>query len=162
VTSAAIRLTPAPLTAEAFAAYGQALEMPAQAGRQDFAARVVNGRASAQPNFALIRVEPAPLPLTIDTIERHPASSQAFVPLDGGRYLVVVMRQGLDGGPDPAQAKAFVATEHQAINYDAGVWHVGITALERPTSFCMVIFEDGSPDDCHFRQLERPFVVEMA
>ena len=110
----------------------------------------------------MIRIEPAPLPLTIHTIERHPASSQAFVPLDGGRYLVVVMRQGLDGGPDPAQAKAFVATEHQAINYDAGIWHVGITALERPTSFCMVIFEDGSPDDCHFRQLERPFVVEMA
>jgi ureidoglycolate lyase len=162
VTPAAIRLTPAPLTAEAFAAYGQVLEMPAQAGRQDFAARLVNGRGSAQQNFALIRIEPAPRPLSIHTIERHPASSQTFVPLDGGRYLVVVMRQGLDGGPDPARAKAFVATEHQAINYDAGIWHVGITALERPTSFCMVIFEDGSPDDCHFLQLERPFIVETA
>jgi ureidoglycolate lyase len=162
VTAAAIRLTPAPLTAEAFAAYGQALEMPAQAGRQDFAARLVNGRASAQPNFALIRVEPAPLPLTIHTIERHPASTQAFVPLDGGRYLMVVMRQELGGGPDPAHARAFIATEHEAINYDAGTWHVGITALERPTSFCMVIFEDGGPDDCHFRELERPFVIETA
>ena len=162
MTAAAIRLTPAPLTAEAFAAYGQVLEMPAQAGRQDFAARLVNGRASAQPNFALIRIEPAPLPLTIHTIERHPASTQAFVPLDGGRYLVVVMGQELGGGPDPAHARAFIATEHQAINYDAGTWHVGITALERPTSFCMVIFEDGGPDDCHFRELERPFVLETA
>jgi ureidoglycolate hydrolase len=159
---APIRLTPEPLTAEAFAAYGQVLEIPAQAGRRDFAARLVNGRSGAKLNLALIRVEPAPLPLTIRTIERHPASSQTFVPLDGGRYLVVVIRQESDGGPDAAHAKAFIATEHQAINYDVGTWHVGITVLDRPTSFCMTIFEDGGPDDCHFRQLERPFVVETA
>jgi ureidoglycolate lyase len=162
MTSASIRLTPEPLTAAAFTAYGQVLDMPAAAGRRDFAARVVNRRASAKPNLALIRVEPTGLPLTIGTVERHPASSQTFVPLEGGRYLVVVMRQQPDGSPDPAHARAFIATERQAVNYDAGTWHVGMTVLDRPTSFCMTIFEDGGPDDCHFRQLEPPFVVEMA
>jgi ureidoglycolate hydrolase len=159
---APIRLTPEPLTAEAFAAYGQVLEIPAHAGRCDFAARLVNGRPGAKLNFALIQVEPAPMPLTIRTIERHPASSQTFVPLDGGRYLLVVTRQASDGGPDPAHAKAFIASERQAINYDVGTWHVGMTVLDRPTTFCMTIFEDGGPDDCHFRPLERPFVVETA
>ena len=160
MTSASIRLTPEPVTAEAFAAYGQVLEMPATAGRRDFAARAVNGRADAKPNLALIRVEATALPLTIDTIERHPASSQAFVPLDGGRYLVVVMRENPDGSPDPMHARAFIATQHQAINYNAGTWHAGMTVLDRPTGFCMVIFEDGGPDDCHLRRLEQPIVVE--
>ena len=104
-----LRLTPEPLTAEAFAAYGQVLEMPAAAGRQDFAARLTNSRVNAKPNLALIRVEPTALPLSIDTIECHPASSQAFVPLDGGRYLLVVMSQKPDGSPDPAHARAFPA-----------------------------------------------------
>jgi ureidoglycolate lyase len=162
MASAAIRLTPEPLTAAAFAAFGQVLEMPAAAGRQDFAARLVNRRASAKPNLALIRVEPRALPLTIDTVERHPASSQAFVPLEGGRYLVVVIGQKPDGSPDAAHARAFIATERQAINYDLGTWHVGMTVLDRPTSFCMTIFEDGGPDDCHFHQLERPLVIETA
>jgi ureidoglycolate lyase len=162
VKPAQIRLTPEPLTAEAFAAYGQVLEMPAHAGRWDFAARLVNGRSAAKLNLALIRVEPAAMPLTIRTIERHPASSQTFVPLDGGRYLLVVLRQESDGGPDPAHAKSFIATERQAINYDVGTWHAGMTVLDRPTSFCMTIFEDGGPDDCHFRQLERPFVIDTA
>jgi ureidoglycolate lyase len=162
MTPTAIRLTTEPLTAAAFAPYGQVLEMPAEAGRQDFAARLVNHRAGARPNFALIRVEPKTLPLEIHTIERHPASSQAFVPLDGGRYLVVALPRGADGSPDPAHARAFVATAHQAINYDAGTWHVGVTVLDRPTSFCMMIFEDGGADDCHFRELERPLVLETA
>jgi ureidoglycolate lyase len=162
MTAAAIRLAPEPLTAAAFAPYGQVLEMPAEAGRQDFAARLVNDRAGARPNFALIRVEPKALPLEIRTIERHPASSQAFVPLDGGRYLVVALPHLADGSPDAAGARAFVATAHQAINYDAGTWHVGITVIDRPTGFCMVIFEDGGPDDCHFRELEPPLVVATA
>jgi ureidoglycolate lyase len=162
MTPDSFQLTPEPLTAAAFAAYGQVLEMPAAAGRQDFAARLVNSRASASPNLALIRVEPAALPLKIATVERHPASSQTFVPLAGGRYLVVVMREKPDGGPDAAHARAFIATERQAINYDVGTWHVGMTVLDRPTSFCMTIFEDGGPDDCHFHELERPLVIETA
>ena len=104
MTPAPIRLTPAPL-AEVFASYGQVLEMPAQAGRQNFAARLVNGRASAKPNLALIRVEPTRLPLTIHTVERLPASSQAFVPLEGGRYLMVVTHRQSAGGPDLASAR---------------------------------------------------------
>jgi ureidoglycolate lyase len=160
--SDSIRLTPEPLSAAAFAAYGQVLEASAAAGRRDLAARVVNRRASAKANLAVIKVEPAALPLRIATVERHPASSQTFVPLEGGRYLVVVMPQKPDGSPDPAHARAFVATERQAINYDPGTWHVGMTVLDRPTSFCMTIFEDGGPDDCHFHELERPLVVETA
>ena len=117
-----LRLTPEPLTAETFAEYGQVLEIPGVAGRRDFAARVTNSRVSAKPNLALVRVEPTALPLNIDTIECHPASSQAFVPLDGGRYLVVVMSQKPDGSPAPAHARAFLATD------------VGMTVLDRPTT----------------------------
>jgi ureidoglycolate lyase len=160
MTSAAVRLALEPLTAAAFAPFGQVLEMPPEAGRRDHAARLVNGRPGARPNFALIRVEPSTLPLEIRTVERHPASSQAFMPLDGGRYLVIALPPTTAGDPDLARARAFVATAQQAINYDAGAWHVGITVLDRPTSFGMMIFEDGGADDCHFRELEPPLVIE--
>ena len=44
-----------PISAEAFAPYGDLLETPTSGTRQDFAAVVENRRSSARVNLALVR-----------------------------------------------------------------------------------------------------------
>src|SRR5205823_4574020 len=79
-----------PLTAAAFAAFGQVLEAGDGRGsaanqgtalRVDRAAALSSTRTACPPNLAMIRALPQPLPLKLRLLERHPCSSQAFIPL---------------------------------------------------------------------------------
>lgn len=149
-----------PIDRDAFAPYGQLLETPGEPWRLDFAGRVENLRPSARANLAMVRVEPAPLPLRLERLERHAHSSQAFFPLDVEGYLVVVCRGDAEGRPDPSTLAAFAVGPHQAINYAAGTWHHGMATLgRRGGTFAMLVHEDGSPEDCHFQAVD-PFVVD--
>jgi len=142
-----------PLTAQAFAPFGQVLEMPSDTPRLDHAADLVNGRPGARPNLAMIRAPAASLPLHATLLERHPYSTQAFVPLDAQRYLLLVCVDDGRGHPDLATARAFIARWDQAINYHANVWHHSMAALDRAGIFAMLIWEDGSIDDCQFASI---------
>jgi ureidoglycolate lyase len=129
------------------------LESAGEGARLDRAGALFSGRESATPNLALVRAEAARLPLTIELMERHPQSSQAFFPLAGGRYLVMVCPSTADDAPDLSRLLAFVVGPGQAINYDAGTWHHPMTALDGPATFAMLVWEDGSADDCEFRPI---------
>lgn len=80
-----------PLTAEAFAPYGDVLAPPGAVGQIDFAAQLRNTRPGAQPNLAVSRAESVRLPYTAPVLERHEHSSQVFVPLAGARMLLLVV-----------------------------------------------------------------------
>jgi len=66
----------------------------------------------------------------LKTLERHPFTSQAFIPMGrgdglsdaGDKYLVVVAHNGSDDRPDMKSLKAFLATSAQGISYNKGVW----------------------------------------
>ena len=95
------------LTSETFAGYGQVLNAPSQGHREDFAAKVENKRASsARANLALIAAGPSRLPLEIKYLERHAHSTQAFLPLSVGEYLVVVCADDSKGKPDLSTLRA--------------------------------------------------------
>src|SRR5690606_769199 len=93
-------LKPEPLTAEAFAPYGDVLsaatareQRPINAGQtQRFhdLARLDFGGGEGHGIVSLFRTKPLPRPIPIRVMERHPLSSQAFYPLNGRPYLVVV------------------------------------------------------------------------
>lgn len=69
-------------------------------------------------------------------MERHPYTSQAFIPMGkasipgkgenalgrGGAFLVVVAETGPDDRPDPATLKTFVMESGTGLNYKAGTW----------------------------------------
>jgi ureidoglycolate lyase len=156
-----------PLTAEAFAPFGQVLEVREQghsanqgtATRVDQVAALMSSREGCPPNLAMIRALPQPLPFPMRLLERHPCSSQAFIPLRCGRYLVVVAPSKGDG-PDWDHLRAFVATAGQGINYSAGTWHHPFTALDAPAELAMLAWEDGTRRDCEERALPEPFTVE--
>lgn len=88
------------------------------------------------------------LPLTLQSLERHPYSAQTFVPIGGGPYLVVVCKSAPDGQPDLGTLKAFIAQPTQAVTYGRNVWHHGLTVWQAPAQFvaCMSFTATGGDD----------------
>jgi ureidoglycolate lyase len=117
------------------------------------------GRAAL--NVSVFRCAPRTRwPLAVELLEKHPASTQVFVPMNARRYLAVVALGG--DRPDLATLAAFVATGVQGISYHAGVWHHPMIALDSEVDFTCLVWEDGSPGDCtvvHYREGERVEVV---
>ena len=156
-----IRLKLRPLEPEAFAPFGQVLDWrEGLHPRRNYAAELVNGRAEAEPNLRVQRTEPTPLPITAVKIERHAFSSQMFAPLSGDPFFVVVFPSDEAGQPLVSGGLAFAARGDQAINYKRSTWHLAFMARERPGTFLMLRWEDGTADDEEVRPLAEPILIE--
>jgi ureidoglycolate lyase len=150
-----------PLTAEAFAPFGQVLSYaPGDEIRRNFAAALFSDRRKARPNLRVQRSLPTPLPHLARVIERHPHSSQMFAPLSGASYLVLAFRSGMGGEPLFDSGCAFIARGDQAINYSRDVWHHGFMALNEGT-FLMLRWEDGTCGDEEFLSLTCPIRIDV-
>jgi ureidoglycolate lyase len=146
-------LTPRPLTAEAFGPYGEVIEaavareaIPINYGAttrfHDLAGIDVSDQGG-EVCVSIFRSSPLPQPIEIELMERHPLGSQAFVPLSGRPYLVVVAPAG---ELDPDRIEAFLAGPHQGVNYAKGTWHHYSLALEGQSDF-LVIDRKGAGDN---------------
>ena len=100
------------------------------------------------------------LPLEVKLLERHEFSSQTFVPLDVGRWLVVVCARAPLGGPDVAHGRALIAGPDRGITYRTNTWHHGFTVLDRPGRFAMFMWLDGSSGDEEFVPVT-PFTIHL-
>jgi ureidoglycolate lyase len=134
-----------PMTAEAFARYGSLVEIgepkgyPINGGttmRSDSEAALVLGAGGGRPLLSTFVVQPVKVPLTCTRLERHPMSSQLFMPLMGRRFGVVVALG--DAAPDPTTLRAFVTNGRQGVNYAPGIWHHPAIALDDVTEFLVV------------------------
>ncbi|GAA5803433.1 allantoicase [Helicostylum pulchrum] len=167
-------VTAEPLTSEAYAPYGQVIQSgfaefvtsanQGTAEKHHQVAQVVNNFPNGKGKMHMCVFQCLPtneLPFTVKLLERHPYSSQAFIPMTDSKsrgYLAVVALNGADDKPDMSTLKAFVATSKQGINYNPGVWHHPMVALEYETDFAVVVHESGVPeDDCH--EVDTPHVV---
>lgn len=132
----------APLTAAAFAPFGDLLEASGApdrlinqglCGRFDDRARLdfADGRAG----LSLFVAEPRTLPFQLDMVERHPLGSQAFVPMTHAAFIVIVAP---DRGGRPGMPRAFRTRPGQAVNYHRGTWHGVLTPLSEPGLFAVV------------------------
>ena len=154
------RLALQDITAEAFAPFGLLLPRPAPgAGRLELIDELTNGRKTARPRLSLAAVAPRTLPFTAIEMERHVHSSQDFVPLDCAAYLVLVALRGTDDHPDETRLHAFRVPGDVGIHYHAGTWHHPLTALDRPASFAVLTFVDGTAGDEQFVPLREEAVV---
>jgi len=156
-----MEIVPQPLTREAFAAYGDVIDVPSEAGRTYYENALGNLRPAARPSLSVsLKAETPDRPLKAELLERHEFSSQTFMPLDVGRWLIVVAPRAKDGGPDVAQAKAFIATSKQGITYKPNVWHHGNTVLDRPGRFAVFMWRDGGKGDEEFVPVA-PFTIRI-
>lgn len=168
-----MRIACQPLTPDAYAPYGHVIMAaprgepgkPANQGtarRFDHLGSLENLRpAGSALNVSVFRCAPWPAgPLAVALLEKHPASAQAFIPMNARRYLVIVARGG--ERPDLATLAAFVATGTQGVSYLPGVWHHPMIALDTAIDFTCLVWEDGSAGDCveaPFSEGERPEVL---
>jgi len=117
-----LNLLAEPLQVESFAPFGDVLEAPKEPGRVYFSANLNNGLSGAAPSLSVAHVQPlARLPLVATRMERHEFSSQSFIPLNVGRWLVIVAPQLTHSRPDTANVRAFLAgpgqRRHLSVEY---------------------------------------------
>jgi ureidoglycolate lyase len=135
-------LTLHPLTADAFAPFGDVLEV---AGDPD---RIINqglcGRfhdlamldfADGRAGISIFNAEARTLPMTLEMVERHPLGSQAFIPMTQHPFVVIVAP---DAGSRPGRPLAFRTAPGQGVNYHRNTWHGVLTPLHAPGLFAVV------------------------
>ena len=137
------RIAIEPLTADAFAEFGDVVELaggtPIQinqgfAERVDDRARIDVTHEGGRLNVSLFTATTRPQPIAITVMERHPLGSQLFHPLQDSPWLVLVCRDPHDG----RSFRAFRATGRQGINYARGVWHHPLLVLSDHERFIVV------------------------
>lgn len=131
-----------PLTAAAFAPFGQVLTPRAAPDRMINAGRCERHHALAtvergggEAIISIFRSDPVSLPYDCTLLERHPLGSQAFMPMGADPWLSVVARD-LDGQPGPL--RAFLVPAQTGVNLNANVWHGVLTPLDRAADFLVV------------------------
>lgn len=147
-----------PIDQAAFAPFGTLLTVPTSPGRDYFDEDLGELRGHALPSLSLATILPKALPHRVELMERHEFSSQSFVPLGQGRFLVLVAPPSPAGGPDMAAARAFLVGPGQGITYKIGAWHHPMTVLDQPLSFAVTMWRDGTSGDEEFVPVE-PFLV---
>lgn len=90
---------------------------------------------SGRAGISIFDARPRALPYDFDLVERHPEGSQAFLPMTGHPFLVIVAP---DENGRPGRPLAFLAAPGQGINLLRGTWHGVLTPLAAPGRFAVV------------------------
>ena len=150
------------MNAEAFRPFGQVLEVPAKPGRKSFNEILENSRANARVDLSIVTISPlGKLPLRAKTLERHPHSSQTFIPIKAVRYLVIVAPDKPDGSPDLDEVRCFLANSKQCITYRRGLWHHDMTVLDDTAEMAILMWCDGSSGDEELLDIDKPFDIYL-
>lgn len=153
-----------PLTREAYAPFGQVIEIegahhyPINAGmteRYHDLARVELGGVHARPLVSIARGQPYALPLTLKMVERHPLGSQAFYPLAQRPFLSIVCpdEAGIPGTP-----RAFMCAPGQGINMAMNTWHGVLTPLGEVTDF-LIVDRGGEGNNLEEHHFDEPYLI---
>lgn len=191
-------ITAEPLTPEVFAPYGGVLSADhqiknAQSSAANYGtavklhkvAPIVNNYLSAPSgkaataNWNIFRCS-APKHLisgganktyTAKVLERHPFSTQTFVPMGKDlaqvSYLVIVAKTDVSSPhklPDPTSIKAFLCKGNQSVTYGAATWHAPMVVIDEHVphiDFAVFIHENGVADeDCQETYFEPGYSIK--
>lgn len=159
MTERPLQLVAEPLTPQAFTAFGDVIDHRSaeffminsgRTRRHHDLAKVETLGEEARALISIFVSQPVQMPLELSFLERHPLGSQAFVPLEGERFVIVVAPPG--DVIDPAEVRAFVTDGVQGVNYRAGTWHAIQSVLEREGRF-LVVDRGGAGHNCDEHEL---------
>lgn len=157
-------ISPRPLTREAFAAFGDVIETEGRGFQlvNDGSARNFSDLAAidvlaegGRPRVNIFESNPLPTPIEISMMERHPLSSQAFIPLSTDPFLVVVSTD-----TNAETLHAFITNGRQGVNYRRNLWHHPLL-VRVPQSRFIVIDRDGEGENCDILNLARPMTLSV-
>jgi ureidoglycolate lyase len=177
------RLTPQPLTKEAFSAFGDVVEVPdnkedpslimingGNTERYDSLVKVEldtgsdSGTNESEP-YAVInifRAQPRPVSkeraMEIVMMERHPFGSQSFHPLSAEPYLVLVADAVEELKPE--HLHLFIARPDQGINYHKNTWHHPVLGLNKVCDF-LVVDRKGYGNNCEEFYFDKNMKIEI-
>ena len=118
----------------------------------------VQGEAKA--GISIFRnIKTTTIPFEISMLERHPIGSQAFIPMQGQKFLVIVAPALNADEPDLSQLCAFITDGSQGVNYRAGTWHHPLLTLESPSDFA-VVDRIGTGHNCDVFRFNENFWIE--
>ena len=153
-----------PLTAEAFAPYGDVLEVdgpPDKLINQGMCGRHHDRAAmdfgpEGRAGLSIFDAKAYSLPLRLEMMERHPDGSQAFLPTGPEPFLVVVAP---DDRGAPGKPQAFLTAPGQGVNYARNTWHAVCTPLDRPAKF-FVVDRIGPGENLEEHWFDQPYTIE--
>lgn len=150
-----------PISEAAFAPYGDLLDANGDYRLiNDGLCRRHHDRArlefdpAGRAGISIFSAEPRQLPYFFDLIERHPEGSQAFIPLYGLPFLVIV------ADAPGERPRAFRTSGAEAVNLHRGTWHGVLTPLSPPGLFAVVDRIGPGPNLEEYRYSEPWRVVE--
>ena len=145
MTQPSVRIQP--LTAENFAPFGEVIGCTGNdffhindAHTERYHCLVeTEVKGEAKVGISIFRnIKTTTLPLDIHMLERHPNGSQAFIPMQGQKFLIVVAPALNDEQPDIEKIHAFISDGTQGVNYRVGTWHHPLLTLESPSDFAVI------------------------
>ena len=163
----ALTLRPEPLTAKAFAAFGDVVEAHTdsvininQGTSQRFhdLARIDVASGDGHPLVNIFRASPYPEPLILSMMEKHPLGSQLFMPLQDHAYLVAVAEMS-----DKVRAcdiMVFTANGYQGVNFRPGIWHHPLLVLQQQDF--LVVDRGGKGDNLVEQALDQSVSIALA
>ncbi|KAH3663335.1 hypothetical protein OGAPHI_005325 [Ogataea philodendri] len=90
---------------------------------------------------------------TSKVLERHPYTTQTFVPMGCSRDLdafLVIVAPDKEGLPDYEKVEAFIFKGDQSVTYGVGTWHAPMVVLgDTHLDFAVLVHENGVDlEDC--------------
>ena len=153
-----MELAARPLDAAALAPFARVLDGP---HGSVVPAVLEPGTLPGAPALTLLHPAASTEPPVITFLERHPHSTQTFLPLGVGRWLVAVAPTGADGLPDLAGLMAFHAGPEDVICIARDVWHAPLTVLDRPARFAMIMWKTDAGTDGVLHTLPDPLRISL-
>jgi ureidoglycolate lyase len=153
-----------PLTKHRFSPFGDVIEIGASPGfqindgmakRYHDLAHIDVTREHGRPIVSILTTRPHEFPFIVKCMQRFPLASQAFVPLTGSPFVIVVAEEETAAGPK--RLSAFITNGEQGINYRPGVWHHTLIVPDGNATF-LVIDRGGPGNHCDqhwFEESER-------
>jgi ureidoglycolate lyase len=94
-------------------------------------------------------------PMQIDMMEKHPLSSQAFIPMKETTFLCFVAPSGET--PNISKIQSFIVPPKNGINYKPGIWHFPLISTE-DTNF-LVIDRKGKGENLVIHKFEKENII---
>ncbi len=140
-----------PLTANSFQEFGDVIEVENRPFR-----KINDGYADrfehlvhldiddcGRPAMSIFRARPVDFPFAIEKLERHPVSSQTFLPNGDSRFLIIVAPPTEE--PNLDQMRFFVTNGKQGVNYRRGTWHHFLLTLDEDQIYYVI--DRSQPDE---------------